>query len=140
LEGRADLPAEAMSDGTLHALGVLLALASGPVDPTSPIAVEEPEAMLHPSASAALLEAIQDAADRRQVLVATHSADLLDHPSIREDQLRAVRMSDGQTHIGRLDAGGQTGLREKLFTPGELLRIDRLNPAEETEQVGGAAP
>ena len=52
-------PAHAMSDGTLRALGILVALfqgerGSGP----SLIAIEEPESALHPAASAALREAL----------------------------------------------------------------------------------
>jgi predicted ATPase len=72
--------ASSMSDGTLRALGALVAvnqLAEGTV-PVRFIGIEEPEAALHPAALAALMDALREAAEQTQVVVTTHSPDLLD--------------------------------------------------------------
>lgn len=120
--------ASSMSDGTLRALGVLAALLSGAPKQLSPVGIEEPEAALHPAAAGLLLDALRDASDSRQVLVTTHSPDLLDSSSIAPEELLAVRSVDGDTVVGKVDLAGQKALRESLFTPGELLRVDQLIP------------
>lgn len=121
--------ATSMSDGTLRALGVLVSLFAGNPALASPVGIEEPEVALHPAAAGLLLDALRDAAESRQVLVTTHSPDLLDSPDIDPDALLAVRSVDGNTLINRVDAGGQRALKESLYTPGELLRVDQLIPA-----------
>src|SRR5262249_26893492 len=69
-----------MSDGTLRALGVLVALLqtgqNGKLIPI--VGIEEPEAALHPAALAVLLDALTEGSLKRQVLVTSHSPDLLD--------------------------------------------------------------
>ena len=61
--------AQNMSDGTLRALGVLVALFQGNRDyaPTL-VGIEEPETALHPAASAALREALSRASGQTQVI------------------------------------------------------------------------
>lgn len=120
--------ASSMSDGTLRALGVLVALFSGSGTVMSPVGIEEPESALHPAASGLLLDAIRDASERRQILVTSHSPDLLDSSSITIDELFAVRSDSGTTVVARPDAAAQTALRESLFTAGELVRTDQLQP------------
>ncbi|WP_435586521.1 AAA family ATPase [Micromonospora aurantiaca (nom. illeg.)] len=129
--------ASSMSDGTLRALGVLAALLGGSPGQLSPVGVEEPEAALHPAAAGLLLDALRDASESRQVVVTTHSPDLLDSSSISPEELLAVRSMDGNTVIGPVDVAGQKALRESLFTPGELLRVDQLAPdrAESMQQL-----
>lgn len=117
-----------MSDGTLRALGVLLALFSSPSRSASAIGIEEPEAALHPAAAGVLLAALRDASDQRQVLVTSHSPDLLDDASIRFEEIVAVRLVDGATQLARPDTAGREALTESLFTAGELLRVDQLVP------------
>jgi predicted ATPase len=120
--------APSVSDGTLRALGVLLALFA-PVDGRYGIvAVEEPETALHPAATAVLREALRDAADRRQVLLTSHSPDLLDHEDIDAATVRAVRAEQGRTTIGKLDEPAAFALRAGLDTAGHLLRTEGLVP------------
>jgi predicted ATPase len=122
--------ANSMSDGTLRALGVLLALAQGS-DPTLPvplIAIEEPEAALHPGAALILFEALRDASEQSQVLVTSHSPDLLDNEDVIDDQLVAVAFDEGVTTIGPLGEADRGTLRDRLFTAGELLRMAPLEP------------
>ena len=120
-----------MSDGTLRAFGVLLALFQGAGDDGSNrrlVGIEEPEAALHPAAAGVLIDGLREAAGHAQVLVTSHSPDLLDHSDISDDSVLAVVAEHGETHIGPLDAVGRSALREHLFTAGELLRMNQLDP------------
>ena len=118
-----------MSDGTLRALGVLTALFQGHRDHTpSLVGIEEPETALHPAASAALREALQRASEKTQVIVTSHSPDLLDDESISADMVRAVVSEAGETKIAAIDEASRTVLRDKLFSVGELLRLNQLAP------------
>lgn len=121
--------AQSVSDGTLRALGVLVALFADTGETLSTIGIEEPESALHPAAAGVLLDALRDASERRQVIVTSHSPDLLDRHDFKLEELRAVRSIEGATIIGELDQAGALALREDLYTPGELLRTDQLLPA-----------
>ncbi len=129
--------AAAMSDGTLRAFGILLAVfqASSSRSGDSPpllIGLEEPEMALHPAAAGILLSALREGARHCQVLVTSHSPDLLDNPDIPTESLLAVDNIDGLTRIGPIDLAGRNVLRNKLFTPGELLRQNQLAPDAST--------
>ncbi len=120
-----------MSDGTLRALGVLVALfQSTGRDSAGPrlVGIEEPEIALHPAATGVLLDSLRDAAEHVQVLVTSHSPDLLDHNDVSSESIIAVMAEDGESHIGPLDETGRSALREHLYTAGELLEIDQLFP------------
>jgi predicted ATPase len=121
--------AQNMSDGTLRALGVLVALFQGNPDyaPTL-VGIEEPETALHPAASAALREALSRAAAQTQVLVTSHSPDLLDDRSLSADAFLAVVSEGGETRIAPLDEASRSTMREQLFSAGELLRLNQLAP------------
>jgi predicted ATPase len=120
-----------MSDGTLRALGVLVALfqrgTNGSGTPLL-IGIEEPETALHPAAAEVLVDGLRDATELRQVLVTSHSPDLLDYSSITAEEILAVVSEDGDTKVGHLDAAGRTVLRDHLYTAGELLRMNQLQP------------
>jgi len=128
--------AQNMSDGTLRALGVLTALFQGNPDyaPTL-VCIEEPETALHPAASAALREALNRAASQTQVIVTSHSPDLLDDPNLDVDALLAVVSEGGETYIAPLDEGSRLSMREHLFSAGELLRLNQLAPDPEVIKV-----
>ncbi|WP_194835111.1 AAA family ATPase [Nocardia sp. XZ_19_369] len=128
--------AQSVSDGTLRALGVLVALFAGTRRTLSPIGIEEPESALHPAAGGVLMDALRDASERRQVIVTSHSPDLLDRHDIDASELRAVRSVAGETVIGKLDSAGLLALREQLYTPGELLRTDQLLPGRPDDSAG----
>ncbi|MEU1281114.1 AAA family ATPase [Streptomyces sp. NPDC005805] len=120
--------AQSVSDGTLRALGVLVSLFAGTGSTLSTVGIEEPESALHPAAAGVLLDALRDASERRQVIVTSHSPDLLDRDDFTLKEIRAVRSIAGDTRIGELDEAGALALREHLYTPGELLRNDQLLP------------
>lgn len=119
-----------MSDGTLRTLGVLTALFQNSWDPDARqlIGIEEPESALHPLAAGALIDSLRDASQNVQVLVTSHSPDLLDDKHIQADQLLAATARDGRTGIGPIDEAGRNTLRKRLCTPGELLRIGQVRP------------
>jgi predicted ATPase len=124
-------PAINMSDGTLRALAVLIALFQFGERPTARlIGIEEPETALHPAAAGLLLDCLREGARERQVLITTHSPDLLDSDVITADQLLAVSAVDGKTTIGRVDAASRQALRDSLYRAGELLRLGQLEPDE----------
>ena len=122
-------PAQNMSDGTLRALGILTALFQGNRDfAPSLVGLEEPETALHPAAAAALREALNRASSQTQVLVTSHSPELLDDADLAPDAFLAVESLGGETRIAPLDSASREVIRSKLFSAGELLRLNQLAP------------
>jgi predicted ATPase len=122
--------ASSMSDGTLRALALLVALFqnAGSDSRVSVIAIEEPETGLHPAATAVLLDAIREASGSVQVVATSHSADLLDSSDIASDAIRAVSWENGQSEILVVDNATRSALHDRLYTAGELLRMGGLIP------------
>ncbi len=124
--------ASSMSDGTLRAFGVLVAVFQSLPDQGRQvppvIGLEEPEMALHPAAAHVLLSVLRKGSESCQILVTSHSPDLLDNQDIDADSILAIENLDGATRIGRIDAAGRRMLKEKLFTPGELLRQNQIKP------------
>jgi predicted ATPase len=120
-----------MSDGTLRALGVLVALFQGngvSVGRRHLVGIEEPESALHPAAAGVIIDSLTDASQLAQVVVTSHSADLLDNDAIPDSSILAVLSEHAETRVGPLDEAGRSALRDHLFTAGELLRMDQLRP------------
>lgn len=121
-----------MSDGTLRAIGVLLALfQSGMDDAAGPllVGIEEPETALHPAAAEVLIDSLHDASDLRQILVTSHSPDLLDSSSMADGDILVVLAEEGESKIGSLDEVGRSVLRDRLYSAGDLLRMNQLRPS-----------
>ncbi len=113
-----------MSDGTLRVLGLLLAVYQpGQI---SVVGIEEPEATVHPAVAELVIEVLMDAARERQVVLTTHSPDLLDFKALDDRQIRSVAMEDGKSLIASVDSATRRAIRERLYTPGELLRNGEL--------------
>ncbi len=110
------------SDGTVRMLGMLAALYQQPAPPL--IALEEPEANLHPGALGVLAGVLKQASTRGQVLVTTHSPDLLDH--LPPESFVVVEKVNGETKAGPLRHEQVEAARRNLFSPGELLRMEGL--------------
>ncbi len=120
-------PAIAMSDGTLRALAVLVALfQNGGGGKIRLIGIEEPETALHPAAAGLLRDCIVEGAAQTQVIVTSHSAELLDSPSLAIDSLFAVESKLGVTTVAPLSEETKSILRDRLYTAGELLRMNQL--------------
>jgi predicted ATPase len=98
-----------MSDGTLRAFGVLVSLfQTNNGEAGIPLAgIDEP----YPTAAGILPDSLIEAAGNRQVLVTSHSPDLLDSKKVETPPILAVHASSGKTQ-----------------TAGELLRAGQLGP------------
>lgn len=122
-----------MSDGTLRVLGVLVAAfqANGKRGrPVSLVGIEEPELAVHPGAATGLLEALFEASRRGQVLLTTHSPDLLDVKDLQADSILAVISRRGETVIAPVDQATRSSMIDQLYTAGELLRLGQIEPDE----------
>ena len=136
---RADLGQE--SDGTLRALGILAALYQRQQPKGRPSAqqfltIEEPEVNIHPGMLVVLAELFQEASLRSQILLTTHSPDLLDF--LPPESFLVVEKVDGETKVGPLATDQAQIIRERLFTAGELLRTEGLH--RQTEPTNPTAP
>jgi predicted ATPase len=122
--------ASSMSDGTLRALGALVAVsqASAQGARANLVSIEEPETSLHPAATAALMDGLREATAHTQVVITSHSPDLLDQMNLDTDTLLAVALQDGVTRIAPIDEVSLSAIRDHLYSPGELLRMDQLEP------------
>lgn len=123
-----EVDASSMSDGTLRAFAALMATFQyfPPHGYPSFVAIEEPETALHPAAVQALMGAFDEATLRTQVLVTTHSPDLLESEFLTPEMVRVVRMIDGRTAIGVVDEVDVSLVRDHLATLGSLQRERRL--------------
>ncbi len=88
------------SDGTLRLMGLLWALLDG----NGPLILEEPELSLHSEVARHIPEmmaSIQKSQKRqaRQILVSTHSSDLLSDPGIAPDEVLLLRPNSDGTSV-----------------------------------------
>lgn len=113
-----------MSDGTLRALGLLMAVYQRPT-PTLMV-IEEPEATIHPGALGAILDLLRHASRKMQIVVTTHSPEVLDAKWIEDGNLRIVSWEEGATRIGPISASSRKALQQHLMGAGELLRSNAL--------------
>lgn len=129
--GRLSFEAHQMSDGTLRLFGILLAL----LQPrrSTIIAVEEPEASLHIAALEALVETMKSRVGPGEVLLTTHSPELID--IVSPDELRLVRREGGDTVVSEVAPHSKKVVREALFTLGELHRVGGLRAADESVSI-----
>jgi predicted ATPase len=111
-----------VSSGLINSAEILLNLFDQKEDgePMPPVLIEEPEALLHPGAIHVLRDSLVEASESRQVLVTSHSPELLEEVSA--DLIRCVYRNEDGTHIEPLDDATKSILRDRLYTPGEMLR------------------
>ena len=120
-----------MSDGTLRVLGLITAVFQRPAP--SLLVIEEPEASMHPGALGSILDVLRLASRSMQVVVTTHSPDILDAKWIEDRHLRILNWEHGRTRIAHVSQAVRTALAQHLMGAGELLRSNALTSAEETE-------
>jgi predicted ATPase len=130
-----------MSDGTVRALGILVALfqtGNGTGAQVPLVGIEEPEIALHPAAAGLLLDGLREASRLTQVIVTSQSPDLLDDQQLDADSILSVYAEAGSTQIARLDQAGREAVLKRLYTPGELLRLNQMHPDPESapEKIG----
>ncbi len=111
------------SDGTLRVAGIITALLQEPAVPI--IGIEEPELTVHPGAAELIFDHLAQASHRSQVLVTTHSPELLDR--IQPEDVRVVTKADGATSVSAMAERDRKVVRERLMTLGELFRREQLS-------------
>lgn len=127
--------ASSMSDGTLRAVGLLAAVYQRPTP--SLLAIEEPEATIHPGALGAILDLLRHASKQMQVIVTTHSPEVLEAEWIEDRHLRMVDWQEGATRVGPISDASREALRQHLMGAGELLRSNALDPQPLFEEAKG---
>jgi energy-coupling factor transporter ATP-binding protein EcfA2 len=123
----------AMSDGTLRILGILTAFFQN--HRPKVIALEEPESTIHPEALATLLDQIRGFSKTAQIIVTTHSPDLLDCKWIEAENIQVATWRNGVSQIGPLGAAGTATLKNHLMGAGEMMRTEGLQPEDLFESL-----
>ena len=114
------------SDGTLRVAGIVTALLQEP--PLTLIGIEEPELTIHPGALPIVYDFLREASDRSQILITTHSPDLL--ALLDAGDVRVVTRRDGVTSVARMDASQREAVESRLLTLGDVLRMEGIRPAD----------
>ena len=121
--GERYVPASRLSDGTLR----YMALAAILLDPEPPplVVIEEPELGMHPDMTLSIGEMLIDASQRMQLVITTHSKDLVDTFSDCPSSVVVCEKYDGESEFERLDAMHWTKWLEqyslgKLWSAGDL--------------------
>ena len=124
LEGyKTPIPLDRASDGTLRLLAYHVLL--NQPEPPSLIAIEEPERNLHPGGINEIGRILEQLADRTQVIITTHSSQLL-------DSLNADNLSDS---LGVLLLRNNPGIGTEVISLDEV-RADRKALASWIEEFG----
>ena len=119
------------SDGTVRTLGFFAALYQDP--PPNLVSIEEPELTVHVGTLGVIADTLNEAKSRSQIVVTTHSADLLDY--FHEESIRAVANQAGRTNAGRIRDAQATALKQALLTAGEIHRMEGLSLNEGSDET-----
>jgi len=96
-----DQSASDLSDGTMRFL-LLLAILGNP-EPNTLIAIDEPEIGLHPSMLPVVGELARQASERSQVILTTHSPQLLDAFGSEPPTTTVARWENGETKLSVIE-------------------------------------
>lgn len=96
---RWQFPAQSLSDGMLRFIGLATLLNLPDLPPL--ILIDEPEIGLHPRLIPLLGGLLRNAALRTQLIVTTHSPELLNAPDIALEDIVLVDAVDGETRLSR---------------------------------------
>jgi predicted ATPase len=103
-----DLPASSLSDGTIIIFALIIALY---FEDKPFIIIEEPVSHIHPFLISRLMAMMKEASEKKQMMVTTHSTDVVKHTLI-DDILLISRDSEGFSIISR--PGNQDEVRTFL--------------------------
>jgi predicted ATPase len=115
---------EQLSDGTLRLFVLLLAVYQSP--PPDFLVIEEPDQTISPVALCALAETLKEIGEVTQLVITTHSPDLVKH--FAPEQIRVATMVNGVTSIGNLHHHQIEAVNEDLFTLDEFMAGEGLRP------------
>lgn len=109
-EGERNVPAHRLSDGTLRYLALLAIL----LQPgSSLVAIEEPELGLHPDMFPTLRDLLVEASERFQLVVTTHSTQLVDGLTDHAESVLVCEKENGTTRLVRLDQSDVDAWKEQ---------------------------
>ncbi len=92
-----DLPASSLSDGTISIFAMIIALY---FEEKPFIIIEEPTSHIHPFLVGRLMRMMREASERKQVMITTHSAEVVKH-AVLDDVLLISRDSEGFSVVSR---------------------------------------
>jgi len=117
------IPASRLSDGTLRWLSLLTIL----LHPSPPplVCIEEPELGLHPDMIQPLAKLLLSASERMQLVVTTHSGDLIDEMSGNPSAVIVCEKRSGSSVFRRLD-GDQLSEWLERYRLGQLWRTGEI--------------
>lgn len=117
------VPSIRLSDGTLRYLCLLTILCH----PTPPplVCIEDPELGLHPDILPIVAELLKEASQRTQLIVTTHSDDLVSALSDVPEAVIVCERDDGGTYLERLQPEALSEWLEK-YSLGELWRMGEV--------------
>lgn len=121
--GGRQIPASRLSDGTLRYLS-LLAILLHP-EPPPLVAIEEPELGLHPDVLPHIAELLVQASQRTQLLVTTHSRQLVDALGDQPSAVVVCARENGASRFERLDGTALQAWLER-YTLGDLWSMGEL--------------
>ncbi|MBI2809957.1 MAG: AAA family ATPase [Candidatus Melainabacteria bacterium] len=125
--------ANLMSDGTLRAPAILLALKQKK-PPPSLIFIDEIEDSIHPAAMSVLIDALLESSKSSQVIFTSHNTDALNHKAVTGERVRILDWQNGVSKIFRL----RDEVIERIDPPesvGRLLRTNSLWKSEGDDLV-----
>ena len=122
-ENGISIPASRLSDGTLRWLSLLTIL----LNPNPPplVCIEEPELGLHPDMIQPLAKLLLSASERMQLIVNTHSDDLVDELSGDPSAVIVCEKNSGSSTLTRLDAAHLSDWLER-YQLGQLWRTGEI--------------
>ena len=90
-------PATFISDGTINVIALIVALY---FEDHSVVMIEEPERNIHPHLISRVVLMLKDKAEKKQILVTTHSSEVVQHAGL-ENLLLISRHKDGVSRVSR---------------------------------------
>lgn len=130
------LPASRLSDGTIRFIA-LLAILCHP-NPPPLICIEEPEIAMHPDSLGLVAELLRKGSERTQIVVATHSTELVSHFSDEPDNIVVCdRDIDAGTQFRRLSLQELTEWQDIYQQTGKELVVYGLSEMWMSGSIGG---
>lgn len=124
------------SDGTLRVAGLISALLQEPAVPV--IGIEEPELTVHPGAIPLLYDHLHQATEESQVIITTHSPEMLEHFDV--DDVRVVERRNGVTRVRAMATAQKDAVKKRLLTLGELMREQGIDAQEDEDGAQAMLP
>ena len=90
------------------------------------LVIEEPEHTVYPGALGVLVDAMREASEQTQIILTTHSPDLVHY--FKPDEIRVATIENGHTRIAPICAPQRAAIDEHLMTAEEFMRAEGLQP------------